>query len=207
MKRSFDYIHLLCAGIKQDDTGRWVSTDLSEEDMLFGSPGGKLRVFATWVLANLHPSALIFTGGGKGYAVPVGTTEEYPLLAEIVHDELREAGVPLERIVLERESNTTYQELEELAELIKREGHKFVVVVTNRYHVARTQAMIEMKFPELREKATVEVVAAEDVLLEDDPSYWRAIIDPVYSSEWMKKLFDMEENGRRQIADGTYKFK
>ena len=207
MKRSFDYIHLLCAGIKQNDTGRWVSTDLSEKDIAFGAPGGKLRVLATAVLARELPETLIFTGGGKGYGVPLGAPEDRPLLAEILRDELRDAGAPLERIVLERESNTTYQELQELAKLIEREGCKFVAVVTNRWHVSRTQAILEIKFPKLREKAAIEVVAAEDVLLQDDRVYWEGTIESAYNSAWMKKLSDMEENGRRQIVDGTYQFK
>ncbi len=208
MHNTFDYIHLLCGGIKQDSRGRWISTDLSGEDMTrFGAPGGKLRVLASALLATRHSQTMIFTGGGKGYGVPSGTTEARPLLAHILRDELSDAGVPLEKIILEEESNNTYQEFIELSRFTEEHPGKTFSVVTNRWHIPRTQTILEFKFPSLIEHAKVEFVAAEDVLLENDPSLWSDVIETAYASDWMKQLAEIEEKGRQQILEGTYKFR
>lgn len=207
MKNTFDFIHILAEGIKQNVHGTWVSTDLSVEDNLLGSPGGKLNIYAGAVLlAGSDPSARIFTGGGKGFGVPAGTSEDRPLLAEILCDELVEAGVPRDRIVLEGNSNNTYQELLELARLIESEHPQSVGIVTGRWHIPRTEAMLEVKFPELSSKTTIKFVAAEDVLIAADFRKWRALIEAAYKSDWLAARIQMEANGTKQIRDGTYIF-
>ncbi len=207
MKKTYDYIHLLCAGIKEDNDGTWVSTDLSEADLVFGAPGGKLRILATAALAASHPDSQVFTGGGSGYSVPAGSSKARPLLAEILRDELLLAGVPLSRIIFERESNNTYQELIELEKFADTTGRKTFTVVTNRWHAARVQAMLEVRFSELSAHADIEIIAAEDVLIEQNSELWKEAIDLAYRSEWMNKLSETEARGIRQIKDGTYKFR
>ena len=207
MNKRFDYIHLLCGGIKQDKSGMWVSTDLSEEDTRFGAPGGKLRVLASALLIGRYPDVMIFTGGGKGFGVPVGMTEERPLIADILRDELLEDGVPIERIILERESSDSYQELQELKKFADQYEGKTVAIMTNRYHLPRIWAMLQMKFPALHQNATIAFLVAEDVLIAEDAARWQTLIDDAYASEWMRKIIEAEENGRQQILDGTYNFR
>ena len=207
MKQAFDYIHVLAEGIKLNASGVWVSTDLTEEDNLLGSPGGKLHIYAAAVLAKRDPNMMIFTGGGKGYGVLPGTPEDRPLLAEILRDELLEAGVSLERIVLEYNSNNTYQELLELAKLVEREHPKSVGIVACRWHIPRIRAMLEVKLPELMASTAIEFVPAEDVLIEADSNTWQTLVDDAYKSDWLAARMQMEAHGTKQIRDGTYSFR
>ncbi|PJA18396.1 MAG: hypothetical protein COX62_08760, partial [Deltaproteobacteria bacterium CG_4_10_14_0_2_um_filter_43_8] len=94
-------IILLAAGIKQNQSGKWVSTDLSEEDDKLGAPGGKLRILAAAILVKENLNTFIITGGGKGKDIAEGTSNKRPLLAEILRDELIAEGVPLNLIQLE----------------------------------------------------------------------------------------------------------
>ena len=54
-------------------------------------------------------------------------------------------------------------------------------------------------------KIEVELVSAEDVLIEHNPEEWKEIIDSAYKSEEMKKRIKQEEEGVSQIIEGTYK--
>jgi uncharacterized SAM-binding protein YcdF (DUF218 family) len=199
-----DAIMVLAGGIKQDATGRWVNTDLTAEDNKLGAPGAKLRVLAAALLAARYPEAVIVTGGGKGYDVPAGTTEQRPILAEILRDELTECGVPIDRIVLEQNSNSTYQEFQELTTLIAKRGWRNIRTLTNRYHLNRVRAMIEAEFPELSNR--LQLFSAEDILLEADPARWQAEFAEAYRSAFMAERIAKEEQGTKQIKDGTYQF-
>lgn len=199
-----DAIIMITGGIRQDASLRWVSTDLTADDNELGAPGGKLRVFATAVLGNQYPTAAVVTSGGKGFDVPEGTPEDRPLLAEILRDELIECGVPESRIVLEKNSNTTYQQLQELEKMIAERGWHNVMIITNRYHLPRLHAMIETKFPELAN--VTKLASAEEVLRETDPARWETAIAEAYASPFMADRMAKEEHGVLQIKNGTYQF-
>jgi len=201
-----DYVALLASGIKQDVNGRWVSTDLLEEDSVHGAPGGALRVQATAILLGEFPDAKVITGGAKGFDVRNEATSDRPLLAEILHDELLEYGIPEERIILERSSNNTYQELQELERFANEKKIKKLAILTSRWHIPRLQAMIRVKFHKLADRVALELISAEDVLIAHDEKKWRAFIDDAYESEWMKQRTEMETRGIKEIHDGTYKF-
>ena len=207
MSYQFDIIHLLAAGIKQLPSGKWVSTDLTLEDDRIGSPGGTLRILASGVLLRAFPESVIFTGGGKGYDVPDDTTDERPLLSAILSDELIEEGVPPQRIVLEHNSNNTYQELQELERYVATQSGKRVGIVTNRWHARRLNTILEMKFPKLVSIESIEIQTAEDILIADDSLRWQASIDSAYQSDWIKKRVMMEEKGIAEIKAGTYQFR
>lgn len=200
-----DAIIVLAGGIKQDASGRWVSTNLSIEDDAFGAPGGKLRVLAGAVLATEHPDALVIASGGKGYDVSEDAPEDRSTLAEILRDELADAGVSRERIVLEQHSNTTYQQLQELEALLGERGLMRVLFITNRYHLSRLRTLLEMKFPALM--ASAELVSAEDVLIERDAARWEALVNEAYESAALKERIAREEQGVAQIRAGTYQFR
>ena len=201
------YFALLAAGIKQDVKGSWVSTDLTPADNALGSPGGKLRVYATAFLVNKHPGSFVITGGGKGYDVLSGTPENRPLLAEILLDELIEEGVSKDRIILETNSNNTFQELHEILRIVKDKEIKQLCIITNRWHVERLGAMISSKYAELRSMADVSILAAEDILLAAEPLKWEEQIREAYESDWMHERLEMESRGALQIKAGTYKFR
>lgn len=199
-----DAIIVLAGGIKQDVSGRWVSTDLTAEDNKLGAPGGKLRVLAAAVLSNKYPSAWIIASGGKGFDVSKDTPEERPLLCKILKREFLEAGIPEERIKLEGVSNTTYQQLQELEKLIS-ENWQNVILIVNRYSLVRLRAMIETKFPALVDIA--KSVSAEEVLIEADPVHWETMLAETYKNAFMAERIAKEKAGVEQIRAGTYRLK
>jgi len=199
-----DAIIVLAASIKQNAFGQWVSTDLTDADNKIGAPGGKLRILATAILAKQYPTAIVVTSGGKGSDTPKNISRVCPLLAEILRDELIEYSVSGNRIVLEKNSNSTYQQLQKLKTLIVENGWQNVLVVTNRYHLARVRAMTESKFPKLVD--LTELISAEDVLLKTDPAYWEPVLLNAYASAFMSERIAKEEQGILQIKNGTYQF-
>lgn len=198
-------IVVLAGGIKQDASGRWESTDLTAKDSAEGAPGGKLRVFAGAVLAGEYPEAIVIASGGKGYDVPKDAPKDRPFLAEILCDELVGSGVPESRIVLETNSHTTYQQLQQLELLVQEKALHKVVVVSSRWHLPRIETMLAMKFPALR--TGVLLVSAEEVLLETDPARWGSAIEKAYASAFMRERIAKEKRGIAQIKNGTYQFR
>ncbi|OGJ60200.1 hypothetical protein A2635_05525 [Candidatus Peribacteria bacterium RIFCSPHIGHO2_01_FULL_51_9] len=198
---------LLAGGIKQDVTGKWVSTDLTAEDAAQGAPGGKLRVFATAILMQEHPENILITGGAKGFDVPESAIAHRPPLADILRDELLECGVPEERIVLERVSNTTFQELQEIERMITDYQITHLSMITNRWHVSRLSAIVDEKFPDLKKLVSIEFIAAEDILIAHDPKRWQKKINDAYGAAFMLEWIRREEHGIAQIHAGTYRFR
>ena len=191
-----DAIAVFAGGIKQDAHGRWVSTDLTEEDDKLGAPGGKLRIHAATVLATAYPASIVVLCGGKGYDVPKDIPEDRPLCAEILRDELIECGIPESRLMLEKNSNTTFQQLQELEKLIQKREWKRVMIITNRYNLPRLRIAIEKKFSQLA--GVAEPVSAEEVLIEDNTVRWKKMIDEAYDSAFMAERIAKEERGASQ---------
>lgn len=206
MRGYSDAIALLPAGIKQEPSGKWVSTDLSEADDKLGAPGGKLRILAATLLLKKNPKAFIITGGGKGRDISAGFSGTRPLLAEILRDELIAEGISLDRIKLEWNSNSTYQELIEIEHITQELDVRELTLVTNLYSLPRLQSMIEVKFPYLRAHQALRIVAAEDVLVKDDPHIWQEKIEEEYRSEYLKRRAEKEQKGVEEIHADTYRF-
>ncbi|MDO8561483.1 MAG: YdcF family protein [bacterium] len=205
MKKEPDAIAVLSSGIKQTLKGRWVSTDLSQEDDALGAPGGALRVQAVAILAGRYPRAAIVATGGKGYDIPANYPENRPLLCEILERELREAGISPDRIILERGSGTTYQQLRALSALTGEREWIHMAMVTNRWHIPRTRMILESKLPEF--KSIITIVSAEEVLIANNPHEWESVIAEAYASEWLAERILKEEQGIKDIREGTYDFK
>ncbi len=206
-QNSPEAIAVISASIKRDTAGRWVNTDLTEEDNARGAPGGKLRVVAAAILAKRYPEAMIIASGGRGYDLPEGTPEDRPALAEILRDELADYGVSPDKVILETASNSTYQQIGELERVIGEKQLKKILLVTNRYHLPRLKAMIDMKFPDLGKHASLELVSAEEVLILEDPHRWAGSIETAYQSEYMLARMANEQRGVEQICSGTYQFR
>ena len=165
-------IVVIPSGIKQNSLGKWESTELSEKDNQYGSPGGKLRVLAVALLSERHPDAVVVTHGGLGYDIADFQPKERPMISEILRDELIEQGVHESRIILESYSNTTFQGLTELLPMIDEHGFKKITFITNRYHVPRLKLMIRVKFEAFHDQVDVEVLSAEDILIAHEPESW-----------------------------------
>ncbi len=207
MHKDHQYLLMLAAGIKQDVSGKWVSTDHTEEDSLLGAPGGKMRVYAAALLAQERADIRIITGGGMGYDVPTGTSRERPPLAEILRAELIDRGVDANRLILESTSCNTFQELIELERFISQYQIEKCTILTSRWHLPRLSAMIKIKFERMSKNVSFELVSAEDVLIAHDANKWKTLIESAYQTDWMRTRIKMEDQGTKQIINGTYHFK
>lgn len=199
-----DAIGILAGTIKEVN-GTWMSTALTEEDDRIGAPGQQLRIAAAVVLARKYPDALLVPSGGIGYDHPLGIKNARPFLAEVMRDELLEHGVSPSRIILETGSNSTYQQLQEIRNMLVAHKWDHVALVTNRWHVPRTEAIVVAKFPDMVRHVTL--IPAEEVLLEDSPEVWKAGIESAYRSPFLKERIEKELEGIRQIKAGTYNFR
>ncbi len=96
---------------------------------------GRLDRAAELYLADAVEFIVVTGGGRDGDA----TTE-----AKASYDYLRaEAGIPDERLFLEVDGTTTYEELAASARFLTREGLTDVIVVTDPYHVRRAELTAE----------------------------------------------------------------
>lgn len=164
-------------------------------------------MLAAVILAQKLPETMIVTGGGIGFDVGSKTSTNQPKLAEIVREELLEAGISPARIVLEWTSNSTFQELQELGKIITQIRSKRIAVITNRWHLARLQAILDARFEQLNALADINLIAAENILIEHDPTRWRPFIAKAYQSNFMKKRMEKEKLGIEHIRLGIYKFR
>lgn len=198
-----DILVVLAAGMTRVSSG-WASTDLTEKDSLSGAPGGRLRVVAASVLAKKYPNATVVASGGKGYDVPPGARDDRPLLADMMSNELVEQGVSAARVLRESSSNTTFQQVEQLEQLLAKHHWRNVWLITNQWHVPRVRALIDVKFPGIAVREDIRVISAEDVLCEDDAARWAGLCEAAYASSFLKQRVVQEAAGIRQIYDGTY---
>jgi uncharacterized SAM-binding protein YcdF (DUF218 family) len=72
--------------------------------------------------------ALLLTGGPAG---------RKPAEAEVMHDLARHAGVPEDRILIETEASSTFENARRSADIMRRHGWTRAVVVTDALHIPR----------------------------------------------------------------------
>lgn len=195
-------IALLCGGLVKDSTGRWYSPTFEEGITLYDAPGSRERVVAAYFLWKENTDAVIAVLGGKGQMKNI---PDAPTLAETISKELTELGVPKEKVIEECESGTTYQQLLALQKITENYLPEKIIIVSNKYHLPRVEAMVDFA-PELLElkRFNKQFQPAEDVLIKYEPDKWEESIDGAYVSLEMKKLIKKEELGVKQIREGTY---
>ena len=197
-------IFILGGGLVKKN-GQWRTTNFDERDN-FGASGDRLRVDAAYVLYKKSRDLMLIASGGKGQ---YGDMPDAPTIAEVIKRELMELGVPGKIILKEEASGNTWQQLRQLKKIVKKGSLDKVYILSNRSHLPRVQAMIEVdkELDGIFKKETLELISAEEVLIEHDANKWQAYIDNAYQSETMKKRIALEEQGIKQIKDGTYKLK
>ena len=120
--------------------------------------------------------------------------------------ELINYGISENKIIEDRNSVSTYQQLVFINKYIAGSKKFKLGIISNRYHIPRIKAMIN-HCPDLASLNNASIISAEDVALTLDPSSWESAIQSAYESEAMKERIRLESNGVREIENGTYIFK
>jgi len=197
-------IYILGGGMVKDNVV-WRTTNLDEGTKL-GTLGDRLRVEAAYLLYKNNPDLLLIPSGSKGMYKNI---QDAPTVAELIKKELIELGIPKNKIFKEDKSVNTWQQLQKLKEIINKENLSHASILSNRYHLPRIKAMIEKddELCELLEQRKIELISAEEILIESDPDKWKEKIDKAYAHEQMKNRISMEENGVKDIKSGKYNLK
>jgi len=197
-------IAIIGGGLKNDNS-RWRTTYFNEEGDDFGALGDRLRVLAGGLLYEENPQSLIIALGGKGQLKDIPDAQA---VSAVIKNELVELGIPAENIIIENQSGNTFEQLRELQKIILDNNFEDISVISNRYHLPRIKAMIELdeKFREKLEGGRVEILSAEEILIKYSPDEWKENIEAAYNSEAMKKRISLEANGVKEIKEGVYKY-
>jgi len=196
-------IVILGGGLVKDKDNKWRTTSFEEGDE-YGALGDRLRVIAGSYLYKNNPEIKIIALGGKGQLKDI---PDAPTVAQVIKNELVEQGVNKKDIILNEESDTTFEQLLDLKNIIKKGGFANLIVISNQYHLPRIKAMIEYnKEPkEIFSTKKVQFRSAEEILIMQDHK-WKAEIDEAYNSKAMKQRIALEKKGIKDIKEGKYKF-
>ena len=187
-------IIILAGGFRKNRKGRWQSGGFSGP--VFGS---NLSVLAGSYLFKKDPAQIIIASGGRGY---LKKYKDAPRCSDIMRKELQVLGIPGHKIIEEKKSNNTYQQLKELNQLLKKLKINNVIIVSNRYHLPRVKTMLKYLF-EFKLADQIQFVPAEKVVTEYRPGL-KYKIEKLYQSEKVKKMIQREREGIKQIKSGEY---
>lgn len=197
-------IVILGGGLVKKKDGKWQTTNFNESDN-FAVQGDRLRVVAGSYLLKDNPEQLLIVLGGKGQYKDIS---DVPTVAGVIKNELIELGAPAERIIKEEQSGNTYQQLQELKKIVKAYNLEKLIIVSNKYHLHRVQAMIERdaELQKMTAENKIILQSAEEILLEYEPVVWSKIIESAYESKAMQERIVLEKKGVKDIKEGKYKF-
>lgn len=208
-KKKYNKAIAVLGGGLVKEKGKWRTTNFNDKGDKFGALGDRLRVVAASYLYKDNPEQIIIASGGRGQ-VKRGSDE--PAVAIVIKKELEELGVPTNKIIKETKSKNTCAELIELQKIIKERGLKIIIIISNKYHLPRLQAMVKYcpNLAELKKMFAISKLtlkSAEDILIKHDPAAWRKIIAKAYNSAGTKERIKLEKKGVKDIKAGKYKFK
>ena len=196
--QSCDHALLILGGWpRPDERGVWRSSLFDDSGI-----GDRLRVEAAALLYRAHP-LLIVIAGGKGKLAHLAVA---PACASVMKRELLELGLPAGDITEEIHSANTYEQLQFIRALFAQFPVAHLRILSNRYHLPRIAAFLEID-PQLYDwfaSRRIELLAAEDVLLEYDPARWRDLIAQAYASQAMRERMEQEQKGVCDILAGAY---
>lgn len=183
----------------KDSRIKYRSTRINEGDS-FGILWGEARVLAVIELAKYFPqSKIILTG------------------VTFVYENLKQNVIPKNRIILESTSGNTLSQIKEVLKIIQKERLKYIVFVTNKYHLPRVRLIyknIEYFYPTDKQIKTIvqkidnsdvfiEFISAEQVLPHLNKKYIK-IIGRVEKSSAYKKRIQSEKCGVAMIKNHKY---
>ncbi|MSU74636.1 YdcF family protein [Candidatus Kaiserbacteria bacterium] len=179
--------------------GVWRTSGVDDPGDHAGATFDRFRILAGATLARRHPDALLILSGG---AQPGADS-----CAEVARRELVELGVSGDRMILEERSRSVHQQLYEIGKLAQERHLGRLLVTTNEWHHPRLEAMIDHA-PKLEmwRELEWERVDAEQVMLESRNPEWAAMVAAERTHPMLAKRTQMEEQGVRQVIDGTYRY-
>jgi len=197
-------IVLLSGGIEEINN-IWKSTDFLDIKKDTKAPGSILRVLATAYFYERNKKDFIIVSGGRGRELEEDSGR--PDLSEILKRELIELSIPRDVIVEENRSNTTFEQLKFLIEIIKERDIKKVFFISNKYHLPRIKAMIKYLDQLIfYKRVNLNFISAEDILIKIDSQKWKLIILDFYNQDIVKKRVKLEEKGVKDIKLNKYRF-
>lgn len=181
--------------------GVWRSSGVGDPGDHAGPTFDRFRVLAGAALSARYPEAPLILSGGAQH---VGEDS----CAAVLRRELLELGVEESRMRLEERSQSVHQQLYEIGLLAQRNALGHLLVVTNEWHHPRLKAMVEHA-PKLEmwRELSWERVDAEQVMLESGNTEWAGLVAAERSHPTLAPRIAMEEQGVRQVIDGTYRYK
>ncbi|MDD4994900.1 MAG: YdcF family protein [Patescibacteria group bacterium] len=203
-KYRYDAIITLSGAMRKHEKFGWRTTAYSEGDA-FGALGGRIRVIATEYLFKKGDTAknVLTVTGKPNYleSEPPETPEE----SELMKKELVGRGIPEESIFVEKVSKNTKQNFEELFRIAKENFWNHILIVTNAYHVPRSEAFCKkfQKDNPIYSDVDVDFISAEDVLIEQEPR-WKELIDKAYAHPEMIKRLENEMKGLEALKSSQY---
>lgn len=204
--KKFDVIFVFGGWLVQNTDGSWRTTGFEENDPK-SAFGDRWRVDAAANLFRLETASLIVVSGSAGKLAELGA----PAVADVMARELVYIGVPQEYIIKNKESSSTYDQLQALVSLVKQHHWRQVIALSNQYHLDRIRTMITYgkslaHLSGLLQKGDLILKSAEEILLIDGSREWKEIIDKVYKSPRVQEIIVSEQKGIQDIKDGRYRF-
>ena len=198
---NFDVIVLLAGDIEKGHDGEWKTSPYDN----FGASYATWRVLAVAAISKNYPDKKIIVSGGFS----LYRKEACPSIAEVSARELIDYGIGENLILKEDKSHNTYSQLINVLALCKSLEFKNVIFVTSIWATNRVESLCSYILldtgNELKD-ITIKFLAAETVLLDDDPDMWQSTIERVLQSEEIQMRIKMEQNGVFDIKNGRYKF-
>lgn len=199
-------IYPLAGWPRKDARGEWrlVGFEQSDNGIAYGS---NLRIIAAKYLYLKNQPAMVVASGSKGQ---LQNESGSPFLADVMHRELLEAGLPAKAIIHNPRPNNTFEELNFIKDLIVSSNPEKIFIVSNKYHLGRVSAFISSQenlknLQDWLASGKLVLVSAEEVVLESEKGKWDELIKKAYASEAMKKRMDMERQGIEALITGQYK--
>ena len=181
--------------------GVWRTSGVDDPGDHAGATFDRFRVLAVSWLAERYPKSLIIVSSGAQH-------HDTPSGAAVSARELAELGVAKKRMLLEERSQSVHQQLHYIGcmALEKRLGP--LLVVTNDWHLPRLKAMVEYA-PNVGiwKEVIWEPIGAEQVMLESENKEWQNMVVAERAHPKYRERLAMEEQGVRQVKEGTYRYK
>jgi hypothetical protein len=196
-------IVVLGGGLAQDKTGKWHTLGPEDAGDKFGVSFDRWRVIAGAHLWKGDKTQTVVASGGRGqYA----DSKDVHTPSSVLRRELIDLGVAPERIIEEDQSGNTFAQLTNIIPIVK--NFSLINFVSNEWHLPRIRAMIDhVEDLAFLRTPSVNLISAEEVLLQSDVKQWEYIIERARNSHGIQKRIELEEKGVKQIREGTYRFK